>query len=243
MTVGPEDQREPIVGEISEEGESARVEAEASGAGEAKWAAMKELERSYPGLDVSAVEFEVLSDDGESTRIAAVADLAAWESAGQEFPWPEEPGERIRELLRRITAHLGLRASVDIEEGDEEMTASISGPELGLLIGKRGQTIDAIQFLCAQAAYRGQAGRKRVVVDAGGYRQRREASVRRQADRGVADAVRFGRAVELDSMTAQERRVVHLYLRERPEVETHSEGDDPFRRVVITPLSGRQPRD
>ena len=174
---------------------------------------------------------------------AAVADLAAWESTRQEFAWPEEPGERVRELLNRITRHLGLRASVDIEDGPEEMTASISGPELGLLIGKRGQTIDAIQFLCSQAAYRGQADRKRVVVDAGGYRQRREASLRRQADRGLADAVRFGRAVELDSMTAQERRVVHLYLRERAEVETHSEGDDPFRRVVITPVGSRRPRD
>lgn len=243
MTVGSEDQREPIVGAVSEEGRSARVEVEASGAGEAKWAAMKELERRYPGLEVGNVEFELLSDEGEAARVAAVADLEAWEAARQEFSWPDEPGERVRELLRRITAHLGLRASVDIEDGPEEMTASISGPELGLLIGKRGQTIDAIQFLCSQAAYRGQGGRKRVVVDAGGYRQRREASLHRQADRGVVDAVRFRRAVELDSMTAQERRVVHLYLRERPEVETHSEGDDPFRRVVITPVGVGGPRE
>ena len=82
-----------------------------------------------------------------------------------------------------------------------------------------------------------------MVVDAGGYRERREAALRRQADRGVADAVRFGRAVELDSMTAQERRVVHVYLRERAEVETHSEGDDPFRRIVITPVGAGRARD
>src|SRR6187200_709161 len=99
MTVGPEDHSEPIVGTVSEEGESARVEVEASGAGEAKWAAMKQLERRYPGLDVSEVEFETLSEEGESTRIAAVADLAAWESTRQEFSWPDEPGERVRELL------------------------------------------------------------------------------------------------------------------------------------------------
>ena len=92
---------------------------------------------------------------------------SAWESTRQEFDWPEEPGERVRELLNRITGHLGLRASVDIEDGPEEMTASISGPELGLLIGKRGQTIDAIQFLCAQAAYRGRP------TEAGGGRRRR----------------------------------------------------------------------
>ena len=62
------------------------------------------------------------------------------------------------------------------------------------------------------------------------------ATLRRQADRGVADALRYGRAVELDSMSAAERRVVHLYLQERPEVETHSEGDEPYRCIVITPV-------
>jgi spoIIIJ-associated protein len=231
-----------MVGEISEQGGTARLEVEAASAGEAKWKAMKQLERRYPGLDVADVEFELADGDGDSARVTAIADLEAWEDARQEFSWPEEPAERVRELLRRILSQLDLRASVDVEDGPEEITASISGSELGLLIGKRGQTIDSIQFLCSQAAFRGQAGRKRVVVDAGGYRQRREAAVRRQADRGVADAVRFGRAVELDSMTAQERRVVHTYLRDRPEVETHSEGDDPFRRVVITPLGGRSQR-
>jgi spoIIIJ-associated protein len=73
-------------------------------------------------------------------------------------------------------------------------------------------------------------------VDAGGYRERRAAALKRQADRGVADALRYGRAVELDAMSAAERRVVHVYLQDRPEVETHSEGDEPYRCIVITPV-------
>jgi spoIIIJ-associated protein len=223
--------------------DTARSEASGASVGEAKWAAMKELERRYPGLDVEHVEFEVVEqsagDEGEDAKVVAVADLSAWKAAEREFEWPSEPAERVREILRRIAAHLDLRASVDVEEGQEELSGSLSGSELGLFIGKHGQTIDAVQFLCAQAAYRGRAERKRVVVDAGGYRSRREAALHRQADRGAADAIRYGRAVELDSMVAQERRVVHLYLKDRPEVETHSEGDDPFRRVVITPLGGR----
>jgi spoIIIJ-associated protein len=200
---------------------------------------MKELERHYPGLEVAHVDFEASeSGDGEAgvTVVVAVADLAAWRAAERRFEWPEEPAERVREVLRRVAAHLELRASVDVVEREEELHAHVSGPELGLLIGKHGQTIDALQFICGQAAYRGQEGRKRVSVDAGGYRERREAAVKRQADRGVADALRYGRAVELDSMTAPERRVVHIYLRERVDVDTHSEGDEPFRRVVITPL-------
>jgi spoIIIJ-associated protein len=225
----------------------ARVEADGSSAGEAKWAAMKELERAHPGLRIDHVQFEVLEEEGAKgdspgrARVVAIADLQAWQSAEEEFEWPEEPSERARELLRRIMAYLGLRASVDVVEEDEVLRVSVSGTELGLFIGKHGQTIDAIQFLCAQAAYRGRDDRKRVIVDAGGYRERREAAVLRQADRGAADAARYGRAVELDSMPAFERKLVHSYLDGRLDVETHSEGDEPFRRIVITPLkrSGR----
>ena len=229
------------LGEVVVSESSARVEVEAASAGEAKWAAMKELERAYPGLEVTHVDFELLAEATEEAqaRVLAVADLSAWQRSEREFEWPDEPAERVREILRRIAAHLGLRASVDVEEEADLLSGSVSGSELGLLIGKRGQTIDAIQFLCAQAAYRGQSGRKRVVIDAGGYRERREAALRRQADRGAADALRFGREVELDAMSAQERRAVHEYLHDRGDVETHSEGDDPFRRVVISPVQQR----
>lgn len=223
------------VGEVAKGADSAQVEVRAGSMGEAKWAAMKELELSYPGLQVDHVSFDVLEEGGESARVAATADLSAWQKAASEFEWPDEPAERVREVLRRITSHLGLRASVDVEQREDGLWAAISGSELGILIGRHGQTIDAIQSLCAQAAYRGLEDRGRVTVDAGGYRERREASLRRQADRGASDAVRFGRPVELDSMSAAERRIVHIYLRERTDVETHSEGDDPYRRIVISP--------
>jgi spoIIIJ-associated protein len=229
-------------GEIDPAVEGAGVVAEGATVGEAKWAAMKELELRYPGLVVEQVKFEVLEErpageEGGFARVRATPDVPAWEASEREFEWPEEPAERVREILRRICTHLGLRASVDIEEDEDELRASLSGTELALFIGKHGQTIDAIQLLCAQAAYRGRQGRKRVVVDAGGYRERRAAALRRQADRGVSDALRYGRAVELDAMSASERRVVHVYLQERPEVETHSEGDEPYRRIVISPVS------
>ena len=92
----------------------------------------------------------------------------------------------------------------------------MSGPELGLLIGKHGQTIDSLQFVCSQAAFRGYEERKRVVLDAGGYRERREGVLHRQADRAVSDALRYGRAVELDSMSAPERKVVHTTSKDIP---------------------------
>jgi spoIIIJ-associated protein len=171
--------------------------------------------------------------------VEASADVGAWRTAEREFSWPDEPAERVRDIVRRTIAFLGVRASVDVEEGEDEVRANISGPDLGIVIGKHGQTIDSLQFLCSQAAFRGQEDRKRVVLDAGGYRERREGMLQRQADRAVSDALRYGRAVELDSMPAPERKVVHQYLQDRSDVETHSEGDEPFRRIVITPIRPR----
>ena len=75
-----------------------------------------------------------------------------------------------------------------------------------------------------------------VVLDAAGYRERREAALQRAADRAVSDALDFGRPVELEPMSAAERRIVHTYLRDRTEVQTHSEGDEPDRRLVVTPV-------
>jgi spoIIIJ-associated protein len=220
----------------------ARTEAEGATVGEAKRAAFKELERDYPGLSQDAVEFEVLAepdeDDEQPARVAATADLDAWEERHDELP--EEPAERVRAVVARVVLALELEGSVDIEETAEEIRATVNGPELGLLIGRHGSTIDALQDVASRAAYaQVQGDRKRVVVDAAGYRERRQAALCRQADRAVADALDFGRAVELEPMSPHERKVVHTYLAERADVETHSEGDEPDRRLVVTPVRAR----
>ena len=149
---------------------------------------------------------------------------------------PEEPAERVRVVLERIVEDLGLEASISVAEGDDEIHADIEGEEVGLLIGRHGQTIDAIQLIAYQAAFRGRQDRKRVSVDAAGYRRRQGESLRRRAEVAAEDALRHGQAVEMDPMGSNERRVVHEHLRERPEIETYSEGDEPNRYVVIAPL-------
>jgi spoIIIJ-associated protein len=149
---------------------------------------------------------------------------------------PDQPAERVRALLGRIVEELGLDASVSVEEDEEEIRADVDGEDVGLLIGRHGQTIDAVQLLCYQAAFRGRQERKRVTVDAAGYRLRQGESLRRRADMAAEDAVRHGEAVEMDPMSSNERRVVHEHLRDRTEVETYSEGDEPDRYVVVAPL-------
>jgi spoIIIJ-associated protein len=219
-----------------------RAEAAAATVGEAKRTAFKELERSYPGLGQDDVEFEVLEEpgaDGEGeARVAATVDLERWEESHDQLP--DEPAERVRAVVARVVLALELEGTVDVEESDEEIRATVNGPELGLLIGRHGSTIDALQDVASRSAYAQAPGdRKRVVVDAAGYRERREATLKRQADRAVADALDFGRAVELEPMGPQERKVVHTYLADRTDVETHSEGDEPERRLVVTPVGAR----
>jgi spoIIIJ-associated protein len=147
-----------------------------------------------------------------------------------------DPAERVRALLERVAAGFELDASVDVEETDEEIRATVNGDDLGLLIGKHGTTIDALQHLAARFAYRGRGDRKAVVIDAAGYRERRESALRRAADQAVSDALAYGRPVELEPMSSPERRLVHTYLRDRTDVQTHSEGDEPERRLVVSPV-------
>jgi spoIIIJ-associated protein len=162
--------------------------------------------------------------------------VAEGEVESQQAVLPEEPAERVRVLLERIVEELGLEASVAVEEDEDEIHADVEGEEVGLLIGRHGQTIDAVQLLCYQAAYQGRQDRKRVSVDAAGYRRRQSETLKRRADMAAEDAVRHGEAVEMDPLGPNERRVVHEHLRDRPEVETYSEGDEPNRYVVVAPL-------
>jgi spoIIIJ-associated protein len=220
-------------------GDGVRADGEGATVGEAKWSAIKALERERPGIDADDVTFEVLDEGDEAEgRPARVRGELDPETAGggTSFDLPDEPAERIRAFLSRVVVALGLRASVDIEEDDEEIRATVNGDDLGLMIGKHGATIDALQHLAQRIGFRSQSDRKSVVVDAAGYRERREGVLRRAADRAVSEALDFGRAVELEPMNAAERRVVHTYLRDRADVQTHSEGDEPDRRLVVTPV-------
>lgn len=152
---------------------------------------------------------------------------------------PEEPAERLRALVTRVVRELDLDATVEVTETDDELRATVEGDDLGLLIGKHGATIDALQHLAVRIALPGGVRDKHVVIDAAGYRERRKEALHRTADRAIAEALRYGRPVELEPMRALERKVVHNYISERTDVDTHSEGDEPDRRLVVTPVARR----
>ena len=149
-----------------------------------------------------------------------------------------EPAERVREILDRVVEALDVDADIDVEEDEERILGTVDGEDVGLLIGRRGQTIDAIQLLCYRAAFRGSSERKRVVVDAAGYRERRRETIAGQADRAAERALKTGKEIELEPMSPPERKIVHDHLVERAGIETFSEGDDPERCVIVAPLVG-----
>jgi len=157
---------------------------------------------------------------------------------GTEREIPEGPAERVRAVLEEIVEALDLEAEVAVDEDADRITGRVDGDDLGLLIGRRGQTIDAVQLVCYRAAFRGRQERKRVVVDAAGYRERRQELVERHADRAAERALETGREIELEPMTPTERKLVHDRLKDRPGLETFSEGEGHERCVIVAPLVG-----
>src|ERR671923_965879 len=145
--------------------------------------------------------------------------------------------DRVRELLETVTEAFGLEAGVEVARDEDGIRGELVGDDLGLFIGRHGQTIDAVQHLAYKVANRDAARDEaiRVTVDAAGYRERREQMLHRQADQAAARAARSGRPVALDAMSATERKVVHEHLKDRDDVETYSEGTEPDRHLVVAP--------
>ena len=218
-----------------------RVESEGETVGEAKWAALRELEKLQPGIDKSNVRFQVVSE-GErgilGVGFSPARVVATVESDGEQPAAAahdeSEPAALVRDLIARTTSALGISCRVEISEHEDSLIATCSGPDLGLLIGRHGQTIDAIQYLSNAILARRGAGVS-VVVDAAGYRARREATLGTLATSAAEQALRSGERVELEPMTAVERKIVHVSLQDFNGIETTSEGTEPNRFVVVLP--------
>ena len=148
---------------------------------------------------------------------------------------------RMQDLLEHVVAGLQLEGDVEVREDGDTITGTVEGDDLAVFIGRHGQTIEAVQHLAQRVLLSDLSPddpRPRIVVDAGGYRARRREAFMKEADQAAIEVEEYGRAVALDAMTASERKVVHEYLRERGGAATHSEGDEPDRRLGSSPLSG-----
>ena len=154
----------------------------------------------------------------------------------ERLPDAEGPlAERVDEVLSAICGGIGLDAEVHVGRGPDGLVATVEGDDLGLLIGKHGHTIDAVQYLINAIVLRGEDRAETITVDAQDYRRRREAVLRDTAERAAAEALASGGPVELEPMSSAERKIVHLVLQENPAVVTESGGREPHRCVVVRP--------
>jgi spoIIIJ-associated protein len=226
--------------------EAFTVEATGETVGEAKWAALRELERLHPAIDKSSVRFEVVAEGERGllgvgyapARVIATA-VVREASNGDAAAAPLDESELaadVRGLVERIAYELGVRCDVDVREYESGVHVECRGGDVGALIGRFGQTIDAIQYLVNAIVARREGERVAVMIDAAGYRERRREMLEQVADRSAERALQSGEPVELDPMSAVERKIVHLRLQEVEGVQTSSAGAEPNRYVVVSPV-------
>ena len=212
---------------------------------EAKRKALDQLRKVIPLVNEADVDFVVLEEGARGglfgrgkaqTRVEARLRPATERQADAASAADLEDGaERLREFVQTTVTLMGIQADVTAAESGELVRADISGDDLGLLIGRHGATIDALQYLAAIVVNGDRHERRQVVVDAEGYRDRRAAALASLADRIAQKVSRDGDPIALKPMSAAERKVVHLHLKDHPRVTTASEGNEPFRAVVISP--------
>lgn len=208
------------------------------------------------GLDISRY---TLHPSPEEKRAPADEEAAEEVAAPQEYPEPppaagpagEELGPQISPGAQQVADNavafldglmrvLGLSASAEVRGIDSEgVHIELSGDDLAFLIGRYGSTLDALQLLTAAAANRGVAEGARVILDAEGYRQRRRASLEKLARSTAAKVRRTGQEIAIPHLRPHERRIVHMALRDDPDVETYSEGEGSRRRLVVAPRRHR----
>jgi spoIIIJ-associated protein len=233
------DDLHPVDDNEDEETEFATI-AGAATIDEAKRKALDQLRKVVPYVNEADVEFVVVEEGAKGGffgrgKMAAQVEARLRPSTERTHPDVPPGAETLREFVGTVVRLMGIEAAVSASDNGEAVKANISGDDLGLLIGRHGATIDALQYIAAIVVNGDRRERRQVIVDAEGYRERREVALKSLAERSAQKVVREGESMTLKPMTAAERKVIHLHLKDHARVETVSEGNEPFRAVVISP--------
>lgn len=139
-----------------------------------------------------------------------------------------------KQFLRDVLNSMGIKAEIRIKEQEDSININLTGPNMGIIIGYRGETLDSLQYLVSLVVNKGhETEYKRVILDTENYRNKRQETLRRLADKTAYKVKKSGRSFKLEPMNPYERRIIHSALQGNPYVYTFSEGDEPHRRVVI----------
>ena len=217
------------------------VETDGRNLEEAVQKACELLQTSREDLDVEILEngsSGFLGIGARKARIRAALKEAAPAAARKTDPSPAAEnglGGKAQAALKGLLEHLDMDARVDLKEDEERIYLNIQGDGGGLLIGRKGQTLDALEYLVNKMVHKNQEGKKRIVVDTENYRTRREDSLVKLAQRLGEKARQLGRPVTISPMNAHDRRIVHLALQNDRSLRTRSEGTGLYRKVIISP--------
>lgn len=241
--VEPDDYRPIDHAEEDEETEFATVAAAAT-IDEAKRKALDQLRKVVPYIDERDVEFIVIEEGAKGGLFGRGKMLAQVEArlrpSSERFEGDAPPGaQALREFVQTVVRLMGIEADVSVNETPDAITAEVAGDDLGLLIGRHGSTIDALQCVAAIAINGHRHDRRQIIIDAEGYRGRRELALTSLADRTAQKVARDGASITLQPMSAAERKVIHLHLKDDSRVETASEGNEPFRAVIVSRRSAQ----
>ena len=182
------------------------------------------------GVDRNRVTIEVLEEPAKKGLFG----LFGTRPGRVRISYEDDPGRLAANFIHEICQAMGVNANTKASKDGEHWHIDITGPELGILIGRRGDTLDALQYLTNLAVARKLSERVRLIVDVEGYRLRREDTLVRLAKRLSEKVKRTGMRIVLEPMNPHERRIIHTSLQNEARIATFSEGDDPNRRVIIT---------
>lgn len=184
------------------------------------------------GVKGAKVELTLLSSTPKGDPpVVSTSSLLAEQALNKD---EQDPYQEAMSFIRDVGDSMGLHVEVDVVHGKDSTVLNISGSELGLLIGRRGQTLDALQYLTNIVANRYSNGFVRITLDAESFRARRKKTLEDLAARLASRVQRTRKEVSLEPMSSQERKVIHAKLQDHPDVKTYSKGDEPNRRVIIT---------
>jgi spoIIIJ-associated protein len=187
--------------------------------------ALKELAAS-----IDDVEVEILEESSKG-----ILGLLMVKQARVKVTLKENSLQRAAILLKNIFQTMDLDVTTDISENEKAVFINLEGPDLGILIGRRGETLDALQYIVNLSVNKNQETRKKIIIDIEGYRSRREKTLEKLALKLADKAKLRGRNVVLEPMSAQERRIIHTALQGRDDISTFSEGEEPYRKIIISP--------
>ena len=204
-------------------------------------AAVAETKAADPSADMAELETR-LEEEVEETQVDAPAKAASAKAAkAKDAVSLLEQEQRARKFLEDVFAAMKIEVELQRSETEEGILFQLEGESLGILIGKHGQTLDALQYLTNLATNRGVSGeRLHVLLDIEGYRARREETLTRLAGHLAEKACRIGQEIHLEPMNRHERKIIHMALQDSRKVSTYSAGDEPRRYVVIVPRRRRR---